>query len=453
MAKPSKWIRIDRPFPLPSYVREALQKLDEAGFVAYVVGGSVRDFLLHRDAKDHDIATSAKPDEILELFPNSVTVGKSFGVLKVLIPGIDHPLEIASFREDLEYKDHRHPQGVRYSGPIEDAVRRDFTINALFYDAKTSRILDAVGGMDDLKRRLVKAIGQPELRFKEDALRLLRAARFTTSLDFILDDETAKAVRARAKLVSSVSAERVRDEMNGMLQGGRPAQAFELLSRLGILKLILPEIEAMKGVKSPVQYEGDVWKHALKIIDTYNKQNPKRSLTECWAVVLHNVGKVIAAERSGGKNFNEHEIEAARIARSVCDRIKLSRAEADEVIALVGDQLKFRDAFKMREATLQRFVREPHFEKLIKIHRAEAMASDGNLAFYEFTLAKFNEYKKSLETESSPKLLDGNDLIQLGLRPGKEFSEILKNVEDLTFERKLHSKEEALEYVVKNFVK
>jgi poly(A) polymerase len=380
-------------------------------------------------------------------------VGKSFGVLKVPIEGVAYPLEIATFREDLDYKDHRHPQGVRFSGPYEDAQRRDFTINALFYDAKTNRILDSAEGMEDLRKKIVRAIGEPDQRFKEDALRLLRAVRFSTSLGFALDEKTASAIRGRAKLVSAVSFERIRDEISGMLQGPHPALALEQLSKLGLLRAVLPEVEAMKGVKSPVQYEGDVWKHALKIIETYTRQNPKRSLTESWAIILHNVGKVVAAQKSGNKNFNEHEVEAARIARSVCDRMKLSRAESDEVIELVGDQLKFRDVFKMREATLQRFVREPAFEKLLAIHRAEAMASDGNLAFYEFCRSKLTEYRKSQATGESPKLLDGNDLIQLGLSPGKDFSEILKNVEDLAFERKLHSKEEALEYVVKNFVK
>ena len=448
---PSKWIRTDRPFTLPAYVKEALQRLDDAGHIAYVVGGSVRDFLLGREAKDHDIATSASPDELCLMFPNAVTVGKSFGVLKIPVAG-ETFLEIATFRKDLEYRDHRHPTGILIAGPAEDARRRDFTINALFYDSKTSRILDSVGGLVDLRAGIVRAIGTPMERFREDALRLLRAVRFSTALDFKLDPDTAHAVKSQSRLISKVSGERMREEINLMLTGPRPVKAIQALSELGLLSQILPELESLKGVKqSPLHHpEGDVWVHTLKSLDTLTRQNPSRSVTLVWGTLLHDIGKPIAAKRSEGKNFNSHEIDGAKIARRVTDRFKLSRQESDTVIALIEDHLKFKDVFQMREATLVRFIRLPHFEELLTLHRADAMSSDGNLTYYEFCESRFAEMKKSPRLADT-KLVDGEDLIQLGFKPGPKFSEILRTIEDLAIEKKLSSKEEALEYVIKHF--
>lgn len=433
-----------------------MDRLDDAGFVAYVVGGSVRDFLLGRETKDHDIATDASPDELVKLFPDAITVGKAFGVIKVPVkslPGAP-PVEIATFREDLEYHDHRHPKGVKFSGPMEDARRRDFTVNALFYDPKTSRILDPTGGMEDLRAGKVRAIGDAEERFREDALRLVRAVRFATALGFELDAATTAAVRAKAKLIAKVSAERVRDELSLMWSGPRPADALRMLSQLGLLKQLLPEVEGLKGVdQSPVHHpEGDVWSHTVKLLQALAFQLPKRSNTLGWAALLHDIGKPLAARRSGGKNFNGHEIEGSRIALAVSDRFKLSRADAVRVAALIENHLKFKDVFQMRESTLQRFLREPFFEELLALHKADASASDGNLAFHEFCEFKLRELRES-ESHETPRLLDGKDLIQLGLQPGPEFSGILRVIEDLALEKKLRSKEEALEYVVRHFVK
>jgi poly(A) polymerase len=436
-------------------VKDALQKLDDAGHLAYVVGGSVRDFLLGRESKDHDIATSAGPDELCALFPDAVTVGKAFGVLKVPLrgKGTAEFLEIATFRQDLEYRDHRHPQGVLFAGPSEDARRRDFTVNALFYDAKTSRILDTVGGLDDLKARVIRAIGDPSERFKEDALRLLRAVRFSVALDFRLDPETAKAVQARARLVTRVSSERVRDELTLMLTGPRPGEAVSELSRLGLLGQVLPEVEALKGLKLPAGESTRMqpWTHTLKVLEKLAAQVPARPPVLAWATLLREIGKAAAARRSGGKNFNGHEKDGARLAFSVAERLRLPRADCDAISAMVGDQLKFRDVFQMREATLLRFVRQPGFAELLAMHRADATATDGNLAYYEFCASRLDQVRR--EPADAGKLLTGEDLIQLGLRPGPRFSEILRTVEDLALERRLRTKEEALEYVVKHFVK
>ena len=434
-------------------MKGAIEKLDDAGFVAYVVGGSVRDFLLGRETKDHDIATDATPDQVMKVFPDSITVGKAFGVIKVPVKDVA-PIEIATFREDLEYHDHRHPKGVKFSGPIEDAKRRDFTVNALFYDPKSSRILDPTGGMEDLHARRVRAIGDPEERFKEDALRLVRAVRFTTTLGFELEAATAAAVKAKARLITKVSLERVRDELGLMWTGPRPADALKLLSHLGLLQYILPEVEGLKGVdQSPIHHpEGDVWSHTLNLLQQLARQTPKRSFTLGWAALLHDIGKPLASRRSGGKNFNGHEVEGARIAMAVADRFKMSRGEALRISAMIENHLKFKDVFQMRESTLQRFIREPFFDELLTLHKADASASDGNLAFHEFCEFKLKELQLLLHQET-PRLLDGTDLIQLGLQPGPEFSGILRVIEDLTLEKRLRSKEEALEYVVKHFVK
>lgn len=452
-----KWIRIDRPFPLPLYVKEALQKLDDAGHIAYIVGGSVRDFLLQKELKDYDIATSADPDELCRLFPDSVTVGKAFGVLKVPVKkpdGATTLLEIATFRQDLEYRDHRRPTGVLFSGPAEDARRRDFTINALFFDPKTSRILDVVGGTEDLRKRVIRAIGDPKIRFREDALRLLRAVRFTTRFGFTLEGATALAIQDRAKLIQKVSAERVRDELTLMLSGPDPSQSLRLLSELGLLGHVLPEVKALQGVpESPTaMVEGDVWKHTLKLIDVLVAQNPIRPPTLTWAALLHDIGKPqIYAASASSKNYNGHELEGAQMARAVAERVRMSREEIDTIGALVEDHLKFRQVFQMRESTLQRFVREPHFEQLLALHRADATVLDGNLIYYEFCATRFAELKRQPSADAS-KLIGGEDLIQLGFKPGPKFSEILRTVEDLALERKLTSKEQALEYVVKHFV-
>jgi tRNA nucleotidyltransferase/poly(A) polymerase len=412
-----------------------------------VVGGCVRDYLLEAPTKDYDIATSATPDEIQRLFPRSLDVGKAFGVIKVPVPGRGGELEIATFREDLEYRDHRHPSKVRFSSPEEDARRRDFTVNALFFDPKTSRILDAAGGVEDLKAGLIRAIGQPDERFNEDALRLLRAVRFAARLGFAIEPATLEAIRQRARLIRKVSAERVRDELTAMWTGPRPDAALAMLSRLGLLAHVLPELHALQGLAAGP--EGDVWEHLLRVVGALARQAPKRSVPLAWAAVLHEAGKPAAYARSGRKNFNGHELEGARLGAAVCDRLRLSRADAERVAAIVADHLKFRDTFQMREATLQRFVREPHFGELLALHRADAAATDGNLAYYEFCRTRLETLARSPET---PRLLDGSDLIQLGLKPGPEFSEILRVVEDLALEGTLRSKEQALEYVVKRFV-
>ena len=453
---PSKWIPIEHPFALPEAVRAAIDRLIAAGFVAYVVGGSVRDYLLGRESKDHDVATDARPDELLKIFPDSVTVGKAFGVLKIPLQresktGGPAYLEIATFRQDLEYKDGRHPVGVKFAGPAEDAQRRDFSINALYFDPKTSRLMDSVGGIDDLRAGRLRAIGDPEERFREDALRLLRAVRFASGLEFEIEKRTEMALLENANLIRKVSPERIRDELTAMWLGASAMRSLAMLSESGLLALVLPELEALRKMPGLKGGESAVWKHLLKALTHLRRHLLTLSPVLAWSALLMDVGKPAAAKRSEGKNFNGHEKLGAELAMKIADRLKMSRADCDGIGKRIEGHVKLREVFQMREATLQRLIREPEFPDLLALHRADATATDGNLAFYEFAAST---YQKFLVTAAAgdAKLVTGADLIQLGLKPGPHFSEILHSIEDLALERKLSTKEEALEYVVRNFV-
>jgi poly(A) polymerase len=453
-------------------VRQALQKLDDAGHLAYVVGGSVRDFLLGRgesSIKDHDIATSASPKELEALFPTAIEVGKAFGVLKIPLErpkndrGKPEFLEIATFRSDLEYEDHRHPTGILLAGPIEDARRRDFTVNALFYDSKTARVLDTVGGLSDLKARRLRAIGDPRKRFREDALRLLRAPRLAAALGFSLEPETEHAIRTRARLVLKVSAERVREELRRMLEGQYPVEALGLLTELGLFDLVLPELTELR--QSP-----GAWKATLKLLrsllrlelatETSRSSAPEQAKTLPgelprdrslrWAALFL---RAASPQAVGARSTRGFELASAALWRKAARRLRFSSDECERVRQWIEAQVKFRDAFQMREATLQRFVRSEGFEEALLLHRADAVATDGNLAPYDFCRARLEEYRAAGGAASDPKLLGGEDLIQLGFEPGPRFSEILSAVEDLALERRLTTKREALDYVLAHFVR
>lgn len=409
--------------------------------MAYIVGGSVRDFLLKRPTKDFDIATNALPDELCKLFPEAITVGKQFGVIKIPISGVLYPLEIATFRKDLEYKDSRHPESVVFSDPYDDVIRRDFTVNGLMFDPKISRVLDAVGGLKDLESKTIRAIGNPEERFREDALRLLRAVRFSTQLGFALDSETAAAILARSRLIIKISVERVREELIQILVGPHPAQGVQKLAELGLLHYVLPEIDSLRGAPGAFQA-------MLKILDKLAQKNENRSMTVAWAALFSTSAKApgVRADKSLAI-----EIASSRIAELACLRLKMSREETAAIVALIEDLPQFREVFQMRESTLERFVRQNHFEESLKLERAVAIVSDGNLAAYEYCNRRRQKIK-FLGEMSIPKIISGEDLIQLGIQPGPRYSQILRSVEDLVLEKKLLTKDEALEYVLKHFV-
>jgi len=451
MDNPLRSIRINRPFPIPASVRAAILKLHEHGHVAYLVGGCVRDFLLHRPIKDHDIATSASPEELIRLFPDGITVGIHFGVLKV--PDSERPgevIEIATFREDLEYKDHRHPTAVRFAGMIEDARRRDFTINALYFDLKESRVLDTVGGVDDLRSKHLRAIGVPSDRFKEDALRLLRAVRFSVALGFEIDPRTLQAIETRAKLIQKISGERVREELNRMLTGENPVRAFELLRRTGLLLASVPELESMWG-DSPgyssetglpgVTGETGLWKHALRTLNAIDRSERYRNPVLGWISIFQEMGKVLRRPV-----VSDHwENESAELAQNFGERLRFSGVDLELMKCCLLDQRKFLNVFSMREATLVRWIREPYFPVLLEFHRASSIASDGNLVYYEFCRSRWEEERSR---PILPRMIGGQDLIEMGLKPGPYFSGILREVEDRILESRITSREQALEFAL-----
>lgn len=413
----SKWIPIEKNFALSAAAKDAIARLTGAGFSAYLVGGAVRDFLLGAPTKDFDIATDADPEEVEEIFPNAVDVGRSFGVMKVPYDG-GETIEIATFREDAEYTDYRHPKSVRFSGPEEDAARRDFTINGLFYDPKTRRVLDCVGGFADLQAKRVRAIGDPTARLKEDALRVLRAVRFAVRLGFRIEEATWRALVENARFTRKVSAERIRDEFAAVLKGPAPHEAVGMLRELGVVSLWLPEVAKVKPA----------------VFSALADDPTPRSNALVFAAAL---------SEAGGE-------EPEKSLQSACDRLRLSGDEKKRVIDLVLGLPKFNHAFQMREATLRRWVLEPFFDELLQLHRAVARANGGNLMAYRFLKKLRDEASAGPATE---KLITGGDLVTLGFSPGPQFSDILRVVDDLQLEKKLNSKDEALEYVVKHFVR
>jgi poly(A) polymerase len=431
---------------------EICRKLHAAGFQAYLVGGCVRDLVLGRDPQDYDVATDAHPGRVQELFPSSVDVGARFGVILVVADGAQ--VEVATFRSDVGYSDGRHPDRVEYStSPEEDVRRRDFTINGLMQDMETQQILDFVGGREDLQRRLVRAIGTPELRFREDRLRMVRAVRFAARFGYAIEPATFQAIVAAAPHICSVSAERLRDEITKLLTEGAARRAFELLDSTGLLKASLPEIAAMKGVAQPPEYhpEGDVWVHTLLMLENLHPGTPE---TLAWAVLLHDVGKpptFTPVEETGDRiRFDGHAEIGARMAAAICRRLRFSVDETEQIESLVANHLRFKDVFQMRPATLKRFARLPGFqEEHLELHRLDCQASHGNLDAYEFVRRFLRDTPP--EEVRPPRLLTGEDLKAMGFRPGPRFKEILHAVEEGQLEGRLMRREDAVEFVRREY--
>ncbi|HEX3942056.1 MAG TPA: CCA tRNA nucleotidyltransferase [Acidobacteriaceae bacterium] len=453
-------------------------RLRAAGHQAYLVGGCVRDLLLGRVPADFDIATSAIPSQVLELFPRSYAVGAQFGVVLVvsaaedrqdaaereaqIVAGSDRGpaeilTEVATFRSDHGYSDGRRPDRVAFSSSAEqDVERRDFTINGMLLDpvrlaalrkSKDSKnlreaVIDMVGGLADLSAGIVRAIGDPRLRFAEDKLRMLRAVRFAARFGFALDAATAAAIREQAATVAQVSRERIRDELTKMLTEGHARRAFELLEQTGLLARVLPEIERMKGVSQPPQFhpEGDVWLHTLLLL----QQLPEGCSPElAWGALLHDVGKPatfrVAPDRI---RFDGHVEVGVRIAGEICRRLRFSNESAERILALVENHMRFADVPKMKESTLRRFFRLPVFPEHLALHKMDCLASHGSLDHYEFAKERF----ESLPAEQvRPALLvTGKDLIAAGYRPGPEFKKLLALAEDAQLEGRIHTREEGL---------
>ena len=425
--------------------------LREHGYSAYLVGGCVRDLLLDREPADYDVATSATPQEVIRILPQTFAVGAQFGV--VLVPvrreapegeRDNYAIEVATYRSDGAYSDGRHPDEVQFSkDPRLDVQRRDFTINGLLLDPDTSDVMDYVGGREDLQRGIIRTIGEAHQRFAEDKLRMLRAVRFAARFGYAIEEQTLAAIRELAPQIHQVSRERVRDEVLKMLTEGHARRAFELLDQTNLLEQVLPEIKKMQGVQQPPQYhpEGDVWIHTLMLLEALPAGCSK---TLALGALLHDVGKPptfrVAPDRI---RFDGHAEIGTKMAEEICRRLRLSNDDTEQVLSLVANHMRFGDVMRMKDSTLKRFFRLPRFEQHLELHRLDCASSHRDLSLYDFAREKF--YALPAEEIRPTPLITGQDLIAAGYQPGPQFKELLTAVEDAQMDGTIRSKEEALE--------
>jgi len=418
---------------------EITERLRAAGFEAYLAGGCVRDMLLGRDPSDYDIATAATPEQVRALFERTVAVGAAFGVIRVLMG--DESYEVATFRTEGPYRDGRHPSSVRYATAQEDVARRDFTVNGLLYDPRTAGVLDFVGGRADLAARLIRTIGDAELRFSEDRLRMLRAVRLAAELGFALVPGAVRAIRSLGPGLSQVSPERIRDELVRMVTGPDPARALGLLRDTTLLGHVLPEVAAEIGVSQPEEFhpEGDVFEHTRLALAELRQP----SVTLAMATLLHDVGKPPTFEQAEDRiRFSRHDEVGATMARAVMERLRFPRRDTDRVVALVGRHMVFKDVTKMRESKVRRLVADDAFSELLALHRADCAASHGDLSAYEWVRAFLD--RLAGEPPVPPPLITGDDLVAMGLAPGPRVGRVLRAVETARLEGEIRTREEAL---------
>ncbi len=418
---------------------------------ALLVGGCVRDLLLGREPSDYDVATDATPVEVAGLFPESVAVGAQFGV--ILIPKDGLKMEVATFRSDIGYSDGRHPDRVVYANtPQEDVQRRDFTINGLLMRYDTGEVLDFVGGQQDLSAGIIRAIGDPEKRFAEDKLRMMRAVRFAARFGFEIEPATFRAIRRGVEEIQQVSPERLREELTKMLTEGAARRAFEWLDDTWLLGQVLPEIAAMKGVEQPPEFhpEGDVWIHTRLMLEMLRAG---ASQTLAWGVLLHDVGKPptfqSAAETGDRIRFNHHVDVGMRMAEAICRRLRFSNEDTEQIVALVANHMRFAAVQEMKQATLKRFVRLPRFAEHQELHRLDCLSSHRHLDSHEF-VQRFLEETPPDQVRPE-RLLNGDDLLAMGYRAGPQFARILRAVEDAQLEGQIKTGNEAREFVMRNY--
>ncbi len=421
-----------------------VRRLRAAGHEAFFAGGCVRDHLRAVEPHDYDVATDALPERVAALFPGrSDLVGKSFGVVIVREGG--HPIEVATFRCDGPYLDGRHPSSVTFTDAREDAGRRDFTVNALFWDPVSGEIRDYVGGRADLEARLLRAVGDPGRRFEEDRLRLLRAVRFAANLGFEIEAETWRALRERAGQIGVVSAERIRDELSRWLTGPDPARGLDLMDSSGLLAELLPEVAAQKGVDQPPQFhpEGDVFTHVRIMLGRLRGAGEVLA----WSVLLHDIGKPVtrSVDRDGRIRFNGHEVVGERMARDLLARLRFSNAKADAICACVANHMTFKDAPEMRVARLKRLLARETFDDELELHRIDCLASHGDLSIYDFLVARRTEL--SGESLRPDPLLRGLDVLERGIAPGPRVGAILREAYELQLNGELRDRDAALAWL------
>src|SRR5438067_7864514 len=429
--------------------RDVVTRLRESGHVAYFAGGCVRDIVRGETPKDFDIATDANPEAVQKLFPHTYAVGAHFGVILVVENGFQ--FEVATLRADDVYVDGRRPSAVHFSSPEEDAKRRDFTINGMFYDPVTGEVIDLVGGQADIATKLVRAIGDPAKRFAEDRLRMLRAVRFAAVLDYQIHKETWDALLASAPSINQISAERIREELVRIFLSSNRVHGWDLLDTSGLMRAILPELDAMKGVLQPEQFhpEGDVFVHTRLMLSLLPETV---SIPLVFAVLFHDVAKPVTAtvDETARIRFNEHDRIGALMTEAIMRRLRFSGAEIEATVEMVRQHMVFKDTPKMRVAKLKRFMARPTFNEELELHRVDCESSHRMLDNYEFLLRKREEFAN--EPIIPPPLVRGDDLIGLGFKPGPEFREILEAVETRQLEGGLRTADEAFEWVKKRYL-
>ncbi|HTR43463.1 MAG TPA: CCA tRNA nucleotidyltransferase [Pseudomonadales bacterium] len=436
------------PSGSPKTVAKAIvSRLHEAGFSAFWVGGCVRDFLLGRDPQDIDIATDAKPAQVEKLFKRTIAVGKKFGVIIVLEGG--HEFQVATFRSEGDYQDGRRPEKVVFSNAKADAVRRDFTVNALFYDPISDKTFDWVNGERDLRAKIIRTIGQPEDRFGEDHLRLLRAIRFAAQLDFEIEAETFAAVKRLAPKIKLISAERIRDELIKLFRPPYAARGLDLLRDSGLMEYVFPELVATITCDQSPNYhpEGSVYNH-IRLMLAQLPPNAPESLP--WAVVLHDIGKPPTAtkdEDNGLIHFYGHEKVGADMSRVILNRLRFPKKEIDETVACVRQHMQFKDVKQMRKATLRRLLLRETFPLELELHKLDCLGSHRSLEYYDFLVTEAKELEK--KPEIRPPLLNGQDLIALGVKPGPAMGELLHEIREMQLSDELKTAREAKAWVKK----
>ncbi|MEP7078906.1 MAG: CCA tRNA nucleotidyltransferase [Chthoniobacterales bacterium] len=430
--------------------RSIAARLSDRGYLAFFAGGCVRDLLRGEIPKDYDIATDARPEEVQKLFARTYAVGAHFGVIVVLEN--DDQFEVATFRSDGVYADGRRPTEVHFSSAVEDAKRRDFTINGMFFDPASDAVIDHVGGRADLDAHLVRAIGDPAQRFAEDRLRLLRAVRFATVLGFEIEPDTWSALQQSALSIAAISAERIREELVRIFLSRNRARGWDLLDTSGLMAAILPELTAMKGCEQPPQFhpEGDVFKHTRLMLELLQ---PEVSMPLVFSVLFHDIGKppTSSVDADGRIRFNGHDRVGAEMTESIMQRLRFSRAEIDATVEAVRQHMVFKDVPNMRVAKLKRFMARPTFSDELELHRVDCASSHQMMDNYEFLLTKREEFAN--EPIIPPPLVRGDDLIALGLRPGPQFGEILEAAETRQLEGAFRDRADALAWLKQEYSK
>jgi len=428
--------------------REICARLRDHGHVAYFAGGCVRDMVRGLTPKDFDVATDAPPEVVQRIFKHTYAVGAKFGVVVVVENGTN--FEVATFRSDDAYIDGRRPSAVHFASPEQDARRRDFTINGMFFDPAKDQVIDFVGGRADIEAKLVRAIGDPAQRFSEDRLRMLRAVRFATVLDYKIGKQTWDALIANSAAILEISAERIRDELVKIFLSPNRVRGWDLLDESGLMRTILPELEPMKGCEQPEQFhpEGDVFEHTRLMLQLLPA---KVSVPLVFSVILHDVAKPVMAQvdATGRIRFNEQDRIGAAMTEQIMERLRFSRAEIDATVEMVRQHMVFKDVPKMRVAKLKRFMARPTFNEEMELHRVDCESSHRILDNYKFLLRKREEFAN--EPIIPPPLVRGDDLIALGLKPGPRFGEILEAVETSQLEGTLKTRDEAIEWVKREY--